>query len=209
MADILRFQDSGHQRFKRLLPWYANRTLDEAERAEVETHLATCDACREEVNDLRAVADLLDRESADAAAEAAFTRISTRLDEPDRTALGALRDWWRARGTPMLLVAQFVAVVGLSAALWRAHEAPAPDTFRTLAADGRTASSRIFTTFDPARSEADIRRTLLAAGARIVDGPTADGLYVLEAVAGGDTSRTLATLQADRAVTRADAVDVR
>lgn len=207
MADILHFQDSGHQRFKRLLPWYANRTLDVAERAEVEAHLAACDSCREEVADLRAVADLLDRESADAAAEAAFTRISSRLDEPGGSTLGALRDWWRGRGTPMLLVAQFVAVAGLSAALWQAREAPAPDTYRTLAADGRATSARIFATFDPARSEADIRRSLLAAGARIVDGPTADGLYVLEAAA--DTDRALASLKADRAVARAEAVEVR
>ena len=206
MADILSFQDTGHGRMKRLLPWYANDTLEASERAEVESHLAACESCREDVADLRTVAELLDRESADAAAEAAFTRIRSRLDESgDRTTWSTLLDWFHSRGTPVLLAAQFVAVIGLSVALWKTDE-PA-SMYRTLSAGGRTASTRIFTKFDPARTEADIRRTMLRAGVHVVDGPTPEGLYVLESTS--DASRSLAALKADRTVASAESVEVR
>jgi len=38
-----------HDRTLELLPWFLNGTLDAAERREVEAHLASCDACREEL----------------------------------------------------------------------------------------------------------------------------------------------------------------
>lgn len=210
MADILSFQETGHGRMKQLLPWYANGTLDATERATVESHLQTCEACRAEVDDLRTVAELLERESADAAAEAAFVRIRGRLDEPaQRSPWGAVRDWLQSRGTPVLLAAQFVAVIGLSVALWQTDEQTDKLTanYRTLSADGRVASSRIFAKFDPARPEGDVREALLRAGTRIVDGPTPEGLYVLEATA--DPARALAALKTERAVTSAESVEVR
>lgn len=210
MADILSFQETGHGRMKQLLPWYANGTLDAAERATVESHLQTCEVCRAEVDDLRAVADLLERESADAAAEAAFTRIRGRLDEPlPRSPWGALRDWFQSRGTPVLLAAQFIAVIGLSVALWQTDEQADPlmANYRTLSADGRVASARIFAKFDPARPESDMREALVRAGTRIVDGPTPEGLYVLEATT--DSARALAVLKSARVVTSAESVEVR
>lgn len=59
-------QDTGHEEVDRLLPWYANETLDDAERQGVRHHLDQCAECRENltllmqmqraVNDHQAVA---------------------------------------------------------------------------------------------------------------------------------------------------------
>ncbi len=59
-----------------LLPWYANRTLDAAAKADVERHIAGCPACRRRVEDLRALQGaLVERPPA-----ATLPRIETILD---------------------------------------------------------------------------------------------------------------------------------
>ncbi len=47
-------------RCRERLPWYAAGSLPLGERAEVEEHLASCDACRREVALWRAVGSALD-----------------------------------------------------------------------------------------------------------------------------------------------------
>ena len=44
-----------HQEIIELLPWYANSTLSENERRRVETHLAGCQDCAQELASLSAV----------------------------------------------------------------------------------------------------------------------------------------------------------
>ena len=46
MADIIPLHCSPHEQAQALLPWYANGTLDAAESALVDAHLAACAECR-------------------------------------------------------------------------------------------------------------------------------------------------------------------
>ena len=107
-----------------LLPFYANGTLDAAERARVEAELATCTDCARELDELQALATTL-KARADATPplpehvlDDAFARIST-----PATALAATRlrtAWW---GTPARYATAATLVIGFGAAAFAAHQA--------------------------------------------------------------------------------------
>jgi anti-sigma factor RsiW len=107
-----------------LLPFYANGTLDAAERARVEAELATCTSCASELNELNALAATL-KARADAAPplpehvlDDVFARIST-----PATAIAATRlrtAWW---GTPARYATAATLVIGFGAAAFAAHQA--------------------------------------------------------------------------------------
>ncbi len=107
-----------------LLPFYANGTLDAAERARVEAELATCTECATELRELQALAATL-KARADAAPplpehvlDDAFARIAT-----PATAVAATRlrtAWW---GTPARYATAATLVVGFGAAAFAAHHA--------------------------------------------------------------------------------------
>ncbi|HEV2642727.1 MAG TPA: zf-HC2 domain-containing protein, partial [Candidatus Elarobacter sp.] len=107
-----------------LLPFYANGTLDAAERARVEAELASCTDCASELRELQALATTL-QARADAAPplpehvfDDAFARIAT-----PATALAATRlrtAWW---GTPARYATAATVVVGFGAAAFAAHQA--------------------------------------------------------------------------------------
>jgi anti-sigma factor ChrR (cupin superfamily) len=111
-----------------LLPFYANGTLDAAERARVETELATCPACAAELRELEGLAaslrahavtpdelppHILDAALARIAAPPATTVAVTRL----RTA------WWGVPARYATAAALVVAVGAAAAAAYHAHEA--------------------------------------------------------------------------------------
>jgi hypothetical protein len=114
---------TGHE-IAELLPFYANGTLDAAERARVEAELATCTSCASELRELQALGATL-KARADAAPalpehvlDDAFARIST-----PATAIAATRlrtAWW---GTPARYATAATLVVGFGAAAFAAHHA--------------------------------------------------------------------------------------
>lgn len=174
MARILDFGESAHRRLQNLLPWYQNGTLEPVERAAVEAHLRDCESCRAELTALEAVVRTLEDEAADGPAEAAFARIRDRLEDAAPVHPAAGRRRWLVGGA---IAAQFAVIAVLGAALWQRPEVPA---YRTLSDAGRVTTERLFVRFDPARTEADVRAALQQAAARVVDGPTPDGVYVVE-----------------------------
>ncbi len=109
-----------------LLPFYANDTLDEQERARVESELATCSACAEELHQWKALASAL-RTRADAAPfvppnvlDDALARINM---PPVAAASTKFRTaWW---GVPARYATAAALVVGVSAAgiaAWHARD---------------------------------------------------------------------------------------
>jgi anti-sigma factor RsiW len=105
-----------------LLPFYANGTLDAAERARVEAELATCETCAGELRELNALAATL-KARADAApplAEHVLDDVFARISTP-ATAIAATRlrtAWW---GTPARYATAATLVVGFGAAAFAAH----------------------------------------------------------------------------------------
>ena len=76
------------------------------------------------------------------------------------------------------LAAQALQLAAFAGALWWFQ--PQPMAYHTLgSASSPSAAGNLLVVFDPAISEAQLRRLLDSSGARIVDGPTDAGAYVL------------------------------
>jgi anti-sigma factor RsiW len=140
--------DPAHSEVADLLPWYANGTLEDDERARVERHLADCIGCKQELLELRKMQTMYNEDMFDAAASAGLNRAD-------------------------------------------------PHYYHTLSAPTPVSNQRaaLLVIFESGRSEAQIRELLLALHARIIDGPTIDGVYTLQ-VAPGERQRALAQLRA-------------
>jgi anti-sigma factor RsiW len=69
------------QELRELLPWYANNTLPEEERAKVEAHLARCERCQQELRELRQIKEMiaLSVESVPEPSEELFARTVERI----------------------------------------------------------------------------------------------------------------------------------
>ena len=193
-GQVLRLDSATHRIVDVLLPWFVNGTLESEERALVERHLDHCKRCRREVEWLRE----LHAACAIAAAPGgspAVTRLRQRLMAP-RTAFEMaarrprLQPWSGA-----VIAAQLAAILVLGALVVRSDETRAP--YRTLSSTASSAS--LVVVFDPATAESDLRRSLQAARARIVDGPTQANAYLLD-VPPDAREHAIRTLKADRRV---------
>lgn len=147
-----------------LLPWYANDTLDAAERATVGEHLKDCTRCRDEVVFLRAL-----RKGVKAVGEtSAPGELGLKRLLRDVHTKPAERSWWR----PALAAAAVVIVVqaALLATFW-----PRESGITPLGGPKREGVVQI--EFRPTATEAQIRALLQETGATLIDGPGALGVY--------------------------------
>lgn len=202
-------QSQAHREAWAVLPFFVNRTLDPAARTGVEAHLANCVACRAEVEMLRRV----ERGVRDAALETrqvehAWRRLaSERAITPPRARRSGLLEWLHGvlAETPgparVALAAQATLLVaGLGAlALPGGHTSPGA-SYETLSAAPTVAplpEAVLRVRFADDVREARLRGLLLEAGLRIVDGPSAAGLYGLALGArGADPADALTRLRA-------------
>lgn len=123
-----------------LLPFYANGTLDAADRARVEAELATCTFCAGELHELQSLAATL-KARADAAPplpphvlDDVFARIATPASTLAVTKLHSA--WW---GTPARYATAAMLVVGFGAAAvaaYHAREADVPVVANGVARSG-------------------------------------------------------------------------
>jgi hypothetical protein len=202
-----------HLATEALLPWLLNGTLTGGERRDVEAHLRSCTQCRGELAyQQRLMSHYLACAAADDApdAEQALQRLQQRIasDPPRRAsrrpAVAAVPWRW-------LLAVQLGAIVALGSlallqlAPIRDDDAVAP--YRGLADPAQRASGDALVVFAPTASEAAVRAALQRAGARIVDGPTAAGAYVLQFDAPPDAA--LAALRAEGTIVRVELLGAR
>jgi len=200
---VLQFDPVAHKVADVLLPWFVNETLEGDELAFVEQHVAACPRCQREVEWLREFhAACVAGESMPETARA-FRKLRQQLDtrsqrgstpaRPDDRGAG-LRPWSR-----WVIAAQLVIILGLGGLLFVGEQNSA--AYRTLGA--RSASSPVtgalVVVFDAGTTEADLRRILRGAGARVVDGPTQSNAYVLDVPAEA-RDRAVQALRSERAV---------
>ncbi len=201
-GQVVGFVWSQHRLAFELLPWFVNETLDHAERAQVEQHLQECAACRRELDWLRELSSVYPQSELAIDGELAFARLAPRL-EPQNARRRQWSWFYRLfRANPGWLKFAVAVQLGVIVALGWAlavHEAPA---YRPLGATPTRAAGSIIVVFDPTAHESDVRRILRAAGARVVDGPTAANGYVLDVAGTADVA--LARLRTEPAVMLAE-----
>lgn len=204
MAEIFPLRPTEHDSVQRLLPWHVNETLSQRESDRVEAHLAECEECREELaferKLARGVASLpLDVEDGWKTMERrmAETAPTKAAGAPMRMFRRSVPFGWAAAASLAASVAVAVVVMGLQ------PRAVSQQTYHTLGSPGAATDGQVVVLFKPDTTEQQMRVILSAQDARLVDGPTAAGAYVLH-VDNGDPARAIDALRQSSQVVLAE-----
>ena len=109
-TDLFRFlTERRHSKLRELLSSYIDGEVTDAERARVEGHLATCDACREELESLRWTVSVL-REMPEVQTSRSFAVSAPSDRAPERPRLVTVTRW-AASAAAVLLVALVLSEV--------------------------------------------------------------------------------------------------
>lgn len=171
MGDIISFRDDPHLSTEMLLPWYASGQLDHEDAAAVETHLSTCAECRGALERERRLKTEIGR-----------LPLNAELDWRERRRPTETRHWqpWAMMTRPAMLAAFVCAqALLLGGAVWLFRPVPPQFGYHVLGAPAARPNGNLIVIFHPDASERSLRFTLDRAGARLVDGPTVAGAYVL------------------------------
>ncbi len=184
---------SAHQDISLLLPWYVNKTLHGAEVEKVENHIKVCLTCRRELTSLYRLSAAVRQDGhIDSAAMASFSRLKKRIhtaDESDEAESKSVDLSARSRGynkkfNISLSAFAMAAVLVLSVLLPRfidTRSIPTND-YRTLSdtknvqANGHHSFSVIFA---DGTGRGQIDKMLASVHGRIIDGPSAQGIYTV------------------------------
>jgi anti-sigma factor RsiW len=204
---VVRIDPAAHKVADALLPWYVNGTLDRDEAALVERHLTECKRCQGEVEWLRGLYAACVAGEAGPEASSAFRKLRLRLEAPrERRARASAHGRFKLGGRPWshwIIGAQLALMAGLGTLWLQEDRAP---RYATLGAPAAASAGVLVVTFDPATPEAELRRVLHEAEARVVDGPTRANAYLL-AVAPERRAQALEMLRAEPAVTMVEELD--
>jgi len=203
-----------------LLPWYANETLGEEDRQRVARHLESCLECRRELSEWADLGRTIQEAYAaqpgpnPALAKAVRSKVSAearsagRATDRDNRGLTSLDRWFRplfdVPWVPSLAAILLAVQSGLL--LWVTLPADR-EPIGTRSIDSPAA--RFTVRFHDQATGAQIRDVVVRIHGRIVDGPNAEGTYVLEVkAADAATARQIVDMlrSQDRIVARADSV---
>ena len=180
-----------------LLPWYVNGTLTQEERERVELFLEQHPEHRAEVELLKAARDQVQQAGkSNSPGSLGWKRLQRQIEQEQEadTKTSATPTWWRSA-----MAAALVVIVFQGALLLR-QCSDVESLYQPLS--GPAAPEALLqVSFVPDVREQEIRTLLLALGLVVVDGPSANGIYRLKAVA-GDTESLQAAEQVLRQKSR-------
>lgn len=203
MGGIIPLQDP-HRRTQLLLPWRANGTLEPDEETSVTAHLEQCAECRDDLQFERELAT--GWASLVPETDSGLARVRAKIDAQARRG-SELQPLLRRPVRLSRAIAAQIATAAMVGTLFVVVN-PAPDeaTYEALGAKTPPSSGNIVVLFAPGTTVEDVRSTLDIAGARIADGPTASGAYVVS-VESGARPTALAELRATGSVLLAEPLD--
>jgi anti-sigma factor RsiW len=191
-----------------LLPTFLNGTLSEEEHREVAAHLADCAQCRRELDECVRLREGLRQMYAaqPGPSPALFSAVMEQVKrEKARTWIGRLDDRLRSLlsmpWAPSFALALVIAQLGLLVWTSQYGERGASEVV-TRSVPAQSVQLRV--AFQAAATNREVQSLLREIRGRIVDGPTAAGLYTVEVPLGGDATveRYLKLLRARPEVVR-------
>jgi len=213
-GSIIHLNTDAHQEAQELLPWFLLGTLNAGETTLVQRHLHTCSQCQADLEfqrKLQAVRPAPSRVDGELDVNRAFAKLKPQLaalprerrapriaDRLERLRQAA-RQWWMS----WLIAAQTAALASLCIVVLQKQ--PGPVQYAALGAHVED-KSNVVVMFKPQTSESELRSILQSANARMIDGPTVAGAYLLH-VDEAKRNDALATLHANPAVTMAESLD--
>ena len=198
--------DEPHDQAETLLPWYATGQLDAADRALVETHLASCARCQRQLAAERAL--IHEFQSLTPEIETGWAQLRGRIvaQPRSRPRLGAgLAEFWELLKRPAVaaLATAQVAFVALGATILQWSSQP---TYVALGSAPVAGSANVIVMFRPEARESDLRGALATSGAALVGGPTEADAYLLHVPVNARPA-ALEKLRKDSNVTLAQPID--
>ncbi len=192
--------NASHQEFSELLPFYANGTLDERERAQLDLHLRACLTCRAELaQEQRLLRAFRSSDSEGRLLDDGFARVMTRVR--GAVAQPTPRRRWGQRTLRHLarraaMVAVLAAVV-LGINHMQGHVGLVDQSFHTLSQDGGrvVGADVLYVAFDTKASMGAINAALAAVHGDVVSGPNRDNVLTVR-VPAADVAAAVARLQA-------------
>jgi anti-sigma factor RsiW len=178
MAEIVTLRPSEHEAVQQLLPWQVTGTLSPDEAARVEAHIEHCAECRADL----AVERELAREVAllPLDVDEGWQAMALRLGGAGGNDNVRVPLFRRSVPAGWALGGAIAATVALTLAVTSLQRPGVPDqTFHTLGSANAGEAGQAIVLFRPDTTEQQMRTLLAAEGARVVDGPTAAGAYVL------------------------------
>ena len=174
-----------HAEIDRLLPWYANGSLDAATRARINRHVERCNLCREELAFLGDIRDAVSQSVADEPAAGGFETLPADLR---RRIIAARRPVSQGRRFGGALAASLLAALALGVAITVSQmETPRFRTATTTVANSDTMLVVVRFT-DNTRLD-DVNRLLREHRAIVVEGPDGRERWTLEIPLAGNTHR--------------------
>ncbi len=204
-----------HREAQELLAWYAAGTLDADETSAVQCHVDDCRTCREELDDLAIVREVVAEVGAEEPAynPAILERAMSQIDGIEQAAsapgaptdsserrsiFAAIAEWLQWSLTPnmarLAIAGQFAVILGLALALGTMRT-EAPEEFVT-AADPANQRAHLTVVFKNGVTELEMRELLLGLDTGVVAGPGATGRYQLRVTDPTRVSDVLTALQA-------------
>lgn len=195
-----------HEEAWDLIPWLVNDSIDPLQRTRLAQHVDGCAHCQGELRSQRVLLQAMNAgPQVEAMPRASLQKLWARLDADAmpppvpagptwRQRLGSLS--WMVAGTACLVLLLGASVL----ALLRPGDPPAA-AYRTVTDPAATpAHAGIRAVFAGDLRMSELQALLESTGLHIVAGPSASGVYTLDAAADGDAGAALAALRAHPAV---------
>ena len=195
-----------HRDAQELLAWYVTGKLEPDEHARVGAHLAGCAECQRDLAFQRKLEAGIAAMPVDV--EQGWTRLRE-LAEAEHIAPVRRAPRFGREGVGFLgwgVAASLAVALGATLMPSASTQLAQNGSYHALGAAPTATPGNMIVIFRPDATEADMRGALRAAGARLVDGPTAADAYVL-ATPAAKRAAALALLKARHEIVLAEPVD--